>query len=117
MDLVRAYKFLSDKRIELIKEIAENDQLLIKTEKELKKEKQKEKPLELWIEGCEKEIEWYKECDKEYRELLDVYFEASESIKAIIALKNHVKTKGYDLYWELEGILSPVLKEWVYGKE
>jgi hypothetical protein len=116
MDLVKAYNFLSEERITMIKSLSFAEEQLGKKERELKKLKKNKAPY-YEIESCERIIENYKDYNNNLRKLLDVYFEAAESIKAMIALKNHLKTKGCDLYWELEGILSPVLKEWIYGKE
>lgn len=116
MDLVKAYKYFSEERIKMIKSLADTDQTLEKMKKNLK-QLENEKASEDKITMRKNLINLYQASGDKTREELDIYFEAAESIKAIIALKNHVKTKGCDLYWELENVLSPALKEWVYGKE
>lgn len=116
MDLINTYRYLSEERITMIKSLSIAEEQLGKKEKELKKLKKNKAPY-YELESCERIINNYKDYGNNLRKLLDVYFEAAESIKAMIALKKLCENKHYDLYFELKDILSPVLREEIYGKE
>lgn len=116
MNLVKAYNYLSEERIKLIKEHSEIDRIIEKKDRELTKLK-RQKASEYDIESCKKVIEVFSNDAYKIRELLDVYFAAVESIKAMIALKRLCENKQYDVYFELKEILSPALREEIYGEE